>query len=228
MADLFDSVLKQAVIENHAAEMAAIPSEAELAELYTFSDEHNRKMKKLFAADKRKTAVAFALRFSKTATAAAAVIVCVALATNPSVSAFFKDIFVKITSGFNQHEFNDDTIITIENFNHDLRPTYLPEGYRITFAYYSLISMLVEFNDEDFNLISLQYGLANSIAISVDNEHSEPHSILVNGREAVFYESNTEDRPSYFVWNIGGYGFVLSAQIELDEFIEIAESINIF
>jgi hypothetical protein len=158
----------------------------------------------------------------KLATAAAAIIVCVTLATNPSVSAFFKDIIVRITGGFNQHEFNDDVVITIENFNHELRPAYLPEGYRITFAYYSLISMLVEFNDEDFNAISLQYGLANSIAISVDNEHSEPHSILVNGREAVFYESNTKDRPSYLVWNIGGYGFVLSAQIKLGEFVKIA------
>lgn len=52
--DLFDAVLSQSVIKNHNEEMEHIPSEAELSEIYLYSERHNIRMKKLFSSQKRK------------------------------------------------------------------------------------------------------------------------------------------------------------------------------
>lgn len=227
---IFDLILTEALKEDFEREVALYKGSGDE---HIFSENFEKKISAIEKQLRRKQSAAKLKKSApKLATTAAAIIVCVALATNTSVSAFLKDIIVRITGGFNQHEFIDDVVITIENFNQELRPTYLPEGYQISLAIYSPISMYISFvnqreNFEEDTTIVLQYGIAGSMAISVDNEHSEPHSILVSGREAVFYESNTEDRPSYLVWNIGGYGFVISAQIKLEEFVKIAESIKI-
>jgi len=163
----------------------------------------------------------------KFAATAAAVIVFVSLATNPSVSAFVKDIIVKITGGYNQHEFIGDTKITLENFVLDLHPEYMPEGYKLTQINYGGASVALKYENNYDGVIRINYGIADSAAFGVDNEHSEQYSVSVNGKEAVFYETNAEDRPSYLVWSYKGYSFVATAQIELEEFVKIAKSIKI-
>ena len=46
--NLFDALLRQAVIDNYEEELAAIPDEQELSAVYSFSDTHNARMKNLF------------------------------------------------------------------------------------------------------------------------------------------------------------------------------------
>jgi hypothetical protein len=46
--DFLEDMLRYAVIENHNREMAELPSNEELANLYTFSERHNARMKALF------------------------------------------------------------------------------------------------------------------------------------------------------------------------------------
>jgi hypothetical protein len=221
---IFDLILSEALKEDCEREVSLFKD----GEEHIFSDKFEKNIKSIENQLKRKKNNT---KFKKTApkltAAAAAVIVCVSLATNPSVSAFFKSIIVKITEGFNQHEFIDDIEITMDNFNYEIRPDYLPEGYRISRIFYSFVSMFIEYIDEDDNSIVLQYGPANSGEIAVDNENSELYTVSVNEKEAIFYKTNAEDRPSYLVWNSGGYAFIISAQIEKEEFVKIAENIKI-
>jgi len=222
---IFDVILTEALNEDCEREVALYKDSGHE---HVFSENFDKRIavveKKL---KQKKNATKLKKSAPKLITTAAAVIVCVALATNPSVSAFVRDIYMKIVGGFNQHEFRDDIEITVENFNHELRPAYLPESYRIVYAYYGFISVSTEYIDSDGNVMEIKYGSAASGVIGVDNENSEPYATLVNGREAVFYKTFTEDRPSYLLWTNGGYAFVISAQFDLAELVKIAESIKI-
>jgi hypothetical protein len=226
---IFDSILTEALKESYGREIALFKE----SDKHTFNEGFDKKIKNISKQLKRKQS---ALRFKKSspkiAAAAASVIVIIALATNPIVHAFFRNIIVRISDGFNQHEFIDEIEITIENFNQELRPAYLPEGYKTSIAIYSPISMYIEFvnqreNIEDDTFIILEYSIAGDVAISTEIENAEKYYVFVNGREAIFYESTTEDKTGYLIWNNKGYAFMLIAQIELDEFVKIAESIKI-
>jgi hypothetical protein len=228
--DIFDLILTQALEEDCNKENALYNDNLNK---HIFSDKYNKSIKIIEKYFKKKQNIEKLKKsVPKLTTAAAAVIVCITLATNPVVHAFIRNIIVRLSDGFNQHEFIDDTIITIENFNQELRPAYLPEGYQIFLALYSPTSMIIDFinqreNIEDDTVITLEYGIAGDAAFSVDVKNIERHYILINGKEAIFYETTTEDRMGYLFWNIGGYAFVLSAQIEMHEFVKIAESIKI-
>jgi hypothetical protein len=226
---IFDSILTEALKENYRREAAFFKEGNE----HTFSEEFE---KGIAVIGKRLKGKQNAAKLRKSApklvTAAAVIIVCMALATNPSVHALIRDIVVRITDGFSQHEFNDDVEITHENFNHELRPEYLPDGYRLSLALYSPTSMYISFinqreNIEDDTSIILQYAIAGGTVISIEIENAVQYFTTVNGKEAIFYETTTEDRTGYLIWNRGGYAFVLTAQLELEEFVKIAESIKI-
>jgi hypothetical protein len=227
---IFDLILTQALKEDCEREIALY---SDSLDRHTFSEKYNRMIKIIEKQLKRSENISKLKKSTpKLATAAAALIVCVALATNPTVSAFFRNIITWITDGFARHEFRNDIEITIESFNQELRPACLPEGYKTSIAIYSPISMYIEFvnqrdNIEDDTYIILEYSIAGGAVISIGIENAEQYYVSVNGKEAVFYETTTEDRTGYLIWESGGYAFMLIAQIELDEFVKIAESIKI-
>ncbi|MCL2076950.1 MAG: DUF4367 domain-containing protein [Oscillospiraceae bacterium] len=225
---IFDLILAEALWEDCEREIALFERKEATEVEYTFSEKFEKNVKLAGKQLKRKQNIIKLRKAApKFAASAAAVIVCVALAFNPTVSAFFKDIITKITGGYNQYEFIDDVDITSENFNHELRPEYLPEGYRITNVYYGLDFIIIDYTDNDDRIITLEYISANHGEIGVDNENSETYTVLVNGKEAIFHESNADDRPNYLIWENSGYAFVLFAQIESNELVQTAESIKI-
>ena len=71
---LFEAMLKQAVIKSHMKELAALPPEEELRKMYTFSERHNKRMRKLFAKERRRAIFADVYRYAKLAAA----VICVA------------------------------------------------------------------------------------------------------------------------------------------------------
>ncbi|MDR2559269.1 MAG: DUF4367 domain-containing protein [Oscillospiraceae bacterium] len=226
---IFDSILTEALKESYRREVALYKDSDE----HTFSEEFEKNIRSISKQIRLKQNIEkFKKSTPKIATTAAALIIIFTLAANPVVHAFFKNIIVRLSDGFNRHEFIDDIIITIENFNQELRPAYLPEGYQISLALYSPTSMIIDYinqreNIEDDTTITLEYRIADASVISTEIENSEKYHVFINGRDAVFYESTTEDRTGYLIWNSGGYAFVLIAQIEMREFVKIAESINI-
>lgn len=47
----FEEMFRLAVIKNHEKELADIPSEEELKKVYSFSERHNERMRKLLGID---------------------------------------------------------------------------------------------------------------------------------------------------------------------------------
>jgi hypothetical protein len=222
--EVFDFVLARALKEDFEREVAQYENEPCD---HIFDAEYEKgidKIRKMLRRKDRKAS--FKQVMPKLATAAAVVIMVVALGTNPAVAAFFGRIIPWVEDDFIRHEFSDDVIITPETFNHDLRPTYLPDGFRINAVFYGITTMFVEFIYDETELdIILQYSTADGTMFGIYDGYTVQHNATVHGREALFYSAIEDDLPNHFVWSMGGYAFTMTGDLTVYEFVKIAESI---
>ncbi|MDR2559286.1 MAG: hypothetical protein LBC86_07080 [Oscillospiraceae bacterium] len=202
--EVFDFVLARALKEDFEREVAQYENEPCD---HIFDDEYEKgidKIRKMLRRKDRKARLKQVM--PKLATAAAVVIMVVALGTNPAVRAFTRSIIPWIEDDFIRHEFRDDVIITPETFNHDLRPTYLPEGFRIQSAFYSHTFVLLDFiHDKSETDFVLRYTTADGTMFGIYDGYTVQHFAAVHGREAIFYVAIEDDLPNHFVWAMGVY-----------------------
>lgn len=110
------------------------------------------------------------------------------------------------------------------------RPAYLPEGYEETKIRQMARHYRIEFENEEGQMIAFIYQpVKEGYMFDMDNEHSDYSEIIMNGRTAYLFDSNTEGRPSCLIWfsEKGGVGFQLLGELTGAELIEIAESVYV-
>ncbi|MDR0222840.1 MAG: DUF4367 domain-containing protein [Oscillospiraceae bacterium] len=225
---IFDSVLAEALREDCEREVGSFKDGGEE---HAFGEKFEKSIKAVQKQLRRKQNAAKLKKVApKLAASAAAVALCVSLAANPAVGSFLKGVAVKISGGDEDDEGGggliDGALITVGDFDGELRPSYLPEGYRITRVDYGFISVVIEYSDNDGKIIEIKYVSAAGAEALTDGG-SPSRSASVGGKEADFYEAAGDGEPGRLIWSDGGYAFVISAQIEPEEFIKIAESIKI-
>jgi len=224
--EIFDLILAQALKADCEREIAMFERMANESEPPEFSEKYKKGISGIKKKLRRKENTAkFKKAAPKFATAAAAVIVVAALATNPVVAETARNIIMWITGDTARHEFKGSETVTPETFNQRLRPDFLPEGYRIQSEWYGTPRVAVDYVNNDWDMIIFEYGIADGAMFGIDIENAVQHTASVNGREAFFYEATDEDLFNCLVWENRGYAFVIYAQIERDVFVQIAESI---
>jgi hypothetical protein len=226
--EIFDLILTKALKEDCEREFAMYERMASEVDPSVFDKKFERGIDKIRKSFRRKERSDKLKKIApRLATAALIIIMIVSLATNPAVATFFSNIYARLTGDYMQHEFVSSEDVTIETFNGELRPAYLPDGFRIQSVWYSFAMVAVDYVDDEYNTIIFEYQIASDTIISVRFEHAVQHIMSVNGKDAIFYESTDTDFPHSLVWYNRGYSFVLLAQISLEEFVQIAESIEI-
>lgn len=220
-----DALLRLAVVENHKRELEAIPSREELEKMYSFSPEHEARMKKLFikeSRDKRRKNPFKVLR-----QVAAAIIILFALffgilLTNTEVRAAVWETVVVWYTGFTRFVFNSDETATGDARWH---LSYLPEGFSETNFETVGGYTYIDYSDSLGQSIALQYKIAGG-AIAVDNEHSEHTTVTEHGVEYHIFKSKSEEYPSIIIWERDGYSFMLQATFISDELLRMAFSVG--
>ncbi len=219
----FEVILRQALADDSRRELTSVTEIENIA----FSDsfyEKIRKINKLYL--KKTTATRLNKSIPKIAVTAATIVLVASLALNPSVQAFVKNIIETIFNQYTHHEFISDTIITIDNFNNDIRPEYMPSGFSLWQVNYMFCYTRLTYMNDD-NTLKIEYSIANQMTFGVDNEHSSFRDVYINNELGVLYESSSSERPSYLLWEQDGYCFMITAQIDTGEIVKIAESIKI-
>jgi hypothetical protein len=221
-----ESILKQAVIENHDREMAEIPDNDALAKLYTFSERHEARMKALFAQVQRKET---RVKIYKATRRIAAVIILVtavlfgALLINSDVRAAVRQVIIEWYERYTRFSFSgsgEDVGKTVEWY-----PSYLPEGFDAAETLNMIGLTVVTFINGSGETIKFEYGLADEIGISVDNERAVYETITDGVVEYhVFYGKTDEDR-SKVIWGNDDYAFLMMSLIDADELIKTAFSV---
>ena len=210
-----------------------IPSEEELSKQYTFSDNFEKKMKRLLNQEESKKTIkpmTHRVRWRRVTLIAAIVIVlsaCASMSVHAVRSAVF-DFFVSVYESFStvsyqkNNDFDQDVSIpgTIEQ---SYAPTFLPPGYAKTDEEKLDIRNTVYYsNDEGFEITYTQETIVGK-SNWIDTETGEYEILYINGVEA-FYAN--ENKISKLVWTDNVYTYSIRGLIGKDHALKMAASLK--
>lgn len=220
---VFDALFQEAVRDNFYLELEDLPNNKELNELYTFSPEHEARMRQLFLKERRKIKLTSFVKWSKKAVAIIAIIVSLfsgGLMTNASVR---KAVYDTLIEWYDKYaSFTSATSSEAEKTN--IQPSYLPDG----FIESSRLEM-TEFTIIEYTLgeltITFQSSLANGL-IAVNNENINYTTFIENEIEYHRFTATSDVAENIIVWTLDGQRYTVSSTLSIDELHKIAVSVN--
>ena len=218
---VFETLFRQAVIDDFNEEINSIQSNEELSKTYSFSTEFETRMKRLLIKDRRKDYVKKTMYYSRKV---ALIIIIVlgllfgSLLLSTEVRATVGKVLVEWYERFTTFSFRDDEVI---DGNKDWILGYIPEGY--VQNNYEVLGRIknIEFENNQGDKIRFSYVPDNSITnISVDNENHKIDSFVVQENKAYSIIATNNDFDNGIIWNMEGYTFDLWSKLK-----RVAESI---
>ena len=223
LENAFEKILSSAaqeVAENEAEEMKA---EAEKYKDYEFSKEHNQKMKKLFAVERKKK---LAKKMSVRSKKAACIVLAVLLVSGTVVFnadalkiKFLNYVFdpdapgTNFSFGYKKGEVFNDGYIDLE---------YIPIGYNLEKQNITGCAVYYIFLDENkTRSFSFSISEGDNSGIGIDTEGGSVKDYELNGHEAVL---TTSKNANSIVWYNGEYVFSVISELPQSEIIKIAEN----
>lgn len=223
---IFDIVLAEALKECMNEELEEV-DRIVADEKYELSPQFDRDMKKFINSVGRKDRIKkYARNCVKAVISAAAVfgIFFGVLLTQPSVFAAVQNVFRSVFDTHDRYEFVGEEL-TFDNFDNSFRLGYVPDGFSLSEGFYTTINVALFYKNETDD-ITFEYGIANFISTSYDNEHNTYYEFEHNGTDYHYYESNDKDFDSKLIWYDEGYVFGIYAHLSKDELIKIAENME--
>lgn len=225
---IFDSILTEALKNRSKIYLSNIPSEDELSKELEFSDGFKDKMNKLMESYKRATARRKVFIYTKKFVAciliAAGLGFGVLMLSQP-VRAAIQNVIIQWFDKYTQFDFQSDST-EVEFKEYTLG--YLPEGFEEINQSFSDGFGSIEYRDLIGNDMFFQYfPSTEDYSVYLDNEHSTYSIISINGFDAHLFESDVEGRRSRLLWEQNGYTFKITALLNVEEIIKIAENIKI-
>lgn len=216
----FDAMLDEAaaIVNKEEGEKLVIPDiDVE------FSEEHKKKMEKLFRKERQKYRFRTAVTYMPRVACIILIIVAVMAAQSFDGEAWRKK--------FMNFIFNADAPDTEISFSEEKQSEiygdmvefgYMPTGFTIEKSEVSRRHTLLAFCYKDkyfqFKLNDLDVGAA------LDTESAEAENIEINGCEGIYITKSDKD---ILVWHDGIYIYRITANIEKSEIIKMAENIKI-
>lgn len=219
---LFEAMFRQAVIEIYEEELEALSASTEV---YTFSEGHNAKMKKLFRKVSRQEKLTTAVKWAQRSAAIIVLAFVMLLGTmfvSPQVKAAVQEFMM---SFFDTHVKFDTTGPDAIEEPEDLVPSYLPDGFvevgRLDFAG---VLELTYANSSDEEIIFTRMGPSGSY--SADNESHTYYTVNEGGMTYHIFEDEDVREISMVIWTVGDSLLSVEAILEIDELLRIAKSIK--
>lgn len=224
-----EALLRQAVIDAHTKELEALPSEAELREMYTLSKRHMRRMQELLRHEGRKERFRRVFVTARKGAAVAAVFIAILsalLLTNPEVRAAVKNafnVFVEWTEKFTSYTFRG-TEASAEPV--EWEPAYVPEGFEVSYYDFLYGSTEIQYTNQEGIVILFISSPPDGVSLhAIDNEHQKYERTEINGVEYEIFAADSLEYMSYVSWVDNGYFFSISGQIEVEMLMEMAYSV---
>jgi len=221
---IFDALLKTAAEEALRREMDDMPSCEELDKLYAPSAEMDKKINNMIG---RRTAARqikkAAITFGKAA-AVLCVVLVVSAAALMSVEASRNYIFNAVIHWGEKSAFIRFTADDTQSKWYKLG--YVPEGFSLQDEVVNDVAKVSFYSDENGTDIVFQQMAAEASNLQVDNERKDYKPVMINGKEAYLFEDKNVDDANILVWNERSIAFMLSATLDPDLLIEIAENVE--
>ena len=225
----YEKLLQQTVTEGCLAELRALPAEAELKGMYSFSRGFVQRMERLMKRHRRAEGVHRAIRGIGRTAAGLMIVAALLLGTLAAVS---PNIRAEV-AGFITEWYSDHLAVYFRSNpevqdSYSWRPQYLPEGYteREEKRAGHIVDVFYE-NTEGNELVFTYISRTGSFTIGADNEGKKQKNIKINGYKAILLESEIEGEHSSILWENEQAGFEIFGVLDTDELIRMAESVKI-
>lgn len=103
-------------------------------------------------------------------------------------------------------------------------PTYIPEGFKIEKAESLAVIKMIQYSNDDGQLIIFNQSTNEKMDLRVDTENAKSEKININGFEGLIVEKNGLIT---IAWYNNDFSFYLKSQIDKNELVKMAESIKV-
>lgn len=196
--------------------------------VHVFSKEFERKMRALIRQEKRSPFLKVFILQSKRVAVVVFSATLIAFTAVMSIDALRVKFFKMVQNIFEKYstisyEPVENTCI-IETGFMEYEPTYIPSGYSLVNERVFTDSKHLTYKNSENDGIFFAQTLLEQADFDIDTEHAILQTIQINGEEAYYLPNETIE---LIIWDDGVYSFQVSAHLDKEELIKIAESIKI-
>lgn len=222
--NVFDALLRQAVIDNFFDELESLPSAGELAVMFKPSEAHKTRMKRLFTAEKRKEILHTTLVWSKRVAAVitiATTILFASLMLVPEVRAIITDTIIEWHERFARFAPSSTT----DANKTKLEPMYIPDGFSEEMRDNNETMSIILYMNKNNELITFQSSLSEATTL-VDSEDRVYETRNVEGVEYHIFAAEGSKSENIIVWDNQGQRYIVISTISIDELLKMALSVS--
>ena len=194
-------------------------------EIHTFSDEFEKKMKKLISRQRKP----YYPMIKTTGRKVAAVITAAALLGGATVAAYgparnaVKNFIINRYASHSEVKSVDNNAVSPETIQTNYDITYDLKDYEIIYEESDSVSRNITYRKGEIIIDYFQY-VKCEFDIRINTENAEMSSENINGCEAVYYFDNNGYHN--LIWDNGEYEIMIASNIGKSELIQIAESVQ--
>lgn len=222
--ELFDSLLAIACKEVATRQIAEIPDASEIN--YTFSPEFEKRMDKMIYRQSKTLRRKKSLRYMGRIAAALVIMMAMGFSAIMSVSALRIEVLNTILEfGENYLGFRFGNSDATSPSSIIPYPYYVPEGFKEESRSKIGSTDDVYFVNEEGVIITYGVTLKNeSVAINIDNEHSQPHEVIENGTTFTIMDGTASGHTCYVIWETDTHLYMVFGEYTADELLAMAVS----
>lgn len=221
--ELWESLLKAAVIKNSQNEIKDYPSEQEINRI-VLPEHYESRMRRILRRYRYRKYAKLSLRYGKKIASVILLIMGISftlLLSFDEVRAACEAVIIEIYDRYIRYSYTSD--LSLENAPISLG--YVPEGYSIAEISFNGIDNYVSYQNAYGDFIIVEFDV-QKFAILVDNERYSTSEELICNNKGTFFESGDSDFLNILIWTTENGYFQLRSALEKKEMIKIAENIK--
>lgn len=226
-SDVFETIMKRALIERYTDEVNDLTDSSEDEPL---SESLAKKIRRTIRKVGRKEQLTCFGKFALKSTTIILMVLGVSfgiLMTQPKVYAAVCDVVRTVFEDHDSYSSGiDSSNMDGKTFDNNIVPSYIPEGYKLRQAFYGDYNVDLIYENIDNMDIRYGYGTKDGTEISINNERIDFSEITINGITFYVYEAMIDNDYSNVIWYNSNYVFMLKSQLSVEEIVKIAESVS--
>ena len=220
--NVFDALFGQAVIDNFNEQFDLITNDTDIEPQFSFSNEHEKRMKILFTKENRKEKIRKTIKWSKRVAAIFIIAISLLFGSLMLVSEVRAVVIGTVVEWFDQFTRFTSTAPEAEKTN--LEPTYIPDGFREdTRQNEKLITVIIYINDDGVDIY-----FENSLVSGQLSVNNEGYDYEIKQFDSIEYHifTSSERNDNIIVWESDGERYLLASSITIDELLKMALSVG--
>ena len=221
--ELWESLLKAAVIENSQNEIKDYPSEQEINRI-VLPEHYESRMRRILRRYRYRKYAKLSLRYGKKIASVILLIMGVSfslLLSFDEVRAACEAVIIEIYDRYIRYSYTSD--LSLENT--PISFGYVPEGYSMVEASFNGIDSFITYQNAHDDSIMLEFDV-QKFTVLIDNEHYTISNVFIGHYEGTFFESQDSRFVNVLLWDAENYYFQLRSTLNKEEMIKIAENLK--